>query len=154
MRSPKLTTALFAVSLLMLTGCSTAHYFILHLTVTDADSGKPLSGVATNLDTRGDEERKMDHEYGYPTDVTGPDGQMTREFMISPYPSDAAHWYLKLKMDGYEMEVIEIKPAEQPKTKEKTPLDVSVRLRPTRVQPRPRRRRVHTCNSSEMSWNQ
>src|SRR5690349_4847632 len=102
MRHPHQTLGLAAVAVVLLTGCSTANYFRLLLTVKDADTGKPVEGVIGVLDTGpSSEERKNEPDFGYlipPS--TNVDGQLTNEFMISPYPSDRP-WYLKLRREGY-----------------------------------------------------
>ena len=67
---------------------------------------------------------------------TDEEGRLTDDFLISPYPSDAPHWYLKLVKEGFDPVVIDIKPASQPKGAEKTPLNIEVEMRPKAQLPR------------------
>jgi hypothetical protein len=138
MRHPYRTIGLAVAAVVLLTGCSTANHFRLLLTVKNADTGEPLEGVTGVLTTSPSEERKNELDYGFPLVVgTNADGQLTHEFMVSPYPSDAPHWYLKLKKEGYDPVIIDIKPNPQPERKgnEKHPLPVTVEMKPLAKKP-------------------
>jgi hypothetical protein len=137
MRHPYRTVGLALVAVVLLTGCSTANYFRLLLTVKDADTGKPIEGVTGVLDVQLSEQHKNELDHGYSLGGgTNADGQLTHEFMVSPYPSDWP-WYLKLKKEGYEPVTIDIKPNPQPERKhdEKTPLPVTVEMKPLTKKP-------------------
>jgi hypothetical protein len=139
MRHPYRTIGLAIVTVVLLTGCSTANYFRLLLTVKDGDTGKPVEGVTGIIDyTTNAEEQKNDLTIGLSsTGSTNADGQLTHDFMVSPYPSNAPHWYLKLKKEGYEPAVIDIKPNPEPERKrdEKHPLPVVVEMKPLAKKP-------------------
>lgn len=139
MRHPYRTIGLAVAAVVLLTGCSTANHFRLLLTVKDANTGEPVEGVTGVIDdTLSAEERKNEPDFGFPLVIgTNADGQLTYEFMVSPYPSDAPHWYLKLKKEGYEPAVIDIKPNPQPKRNgdEKPPLPVTVEMKPLAKKP-------------------
>jgi hypothetical protein len=131
---PYKTTAVVAAAVVLLTGCSWSQTFTLFLTVRNADDGRAVEGAGVTLDYFGDEERKHDLDHGLATGETGPDGRYERDFGISGYTaSDTRPWYLKVRKDGFEPEVINIHPANQPrKPDEKIPLRVEVKLRPVK----------------------
>jgi hypothetical protein len=134
-RHPYRTTVLVVAAVVFLTGCSWSQTFTLFLTVRNAEDGQPVPGAAVKLDTLGSEERKDEHDYGVgPGGQTGPDGRFEHDFRISGYTeSGSERWYLKVKKDGFEPQVINIRPANQPrKPDEKIPLRVEVRLRPVK----------------------
>lgn len=81
----------------------------------------------------GNEERKFDPTYGGRDETTDAKGQLTHEFMVSPYPCDHPHWYLKLTKEGFQPVEIDIKPHPQPKKVQgqKIPLNVKVEMKPT-----------------------
>ena len=62
--------------------------------------------------------------------MTDNDGTLSRDFLVSPYPDDHNHWYLKLQKEGFETEAVNIKPSPLPKNSSKSPLTVEVRMKP------------------------
>jgi len=131
------TIGLAVVAVVLLTGCSTANYFRLLLTVKDANTGEPVEGIIAVLDAPSSEQHKNEPDFGHlipPS--TNADGQLTYEFMVSPYPSDRP-WYLKVRKEGYEPVVIDIMPNPQPERKgnEKSPLPVTVEMKPLAKKP-------------------
>jgi hypothetical protein len=131
MRHPYRTTFLIVSTIILLTGCSTSQTFQLILSVRNKTDGKPVSDVQVTIDTLGIEERKFDMDYGWPRATTDADGRLSQDFMVSPYPNDRYHWYLRVSKEGFEPLVIDIKPATQPpKTTEASPLKVDVELEP------------------------
>ena len=137
MRHPYRTVSLVVVAVVLLTGCSTSHTFRLLLTVKSADTGEPVEGAIPVLHESVDDERKNDMEYGWhhfePTDATG---RVTVEFKVSGYTSSStSRWYLKIRKDGFEPQVIDINPRVQVKAGEVTPLPVTVELKPLAKKP-------------------
>jgi hypothetical protein len=122
----------------LLTGCSTAQTFQLLLTVLNKADGKPVPEVKVTLDTLGVEERKLDENYGWPHDAkTDVSGKFAYDYLVSPYPSEAPHWYLKVSKEGFEPVVIDIKPSPQPeKTDARIPLNLTVEIQPEAEPPR------------------
>ena len=134
------TLFLVFTAVVLLTGCSTSHTFQLLLLVRNKADGTPLSGVNLNLSTNwGNEEHKLDTIYGEwnPSPTTDAAGRFTRNFMVSPYPSDHPHWYLKLTKEGFEPMAVDIKPSPQPRKHDGiTPLNVEVEMQPMKQPPR------------------
>jgi hypothetical protein len=134
MRHPYRTTALVITAVVLLTGCQTGHYFLLVVTVLDAGTGQPVPGAKVRLDASGSAEgQRADLDAGYHAfGETGDDGRFGQEVRISPYPSSEPHWWLKVRKDGYEPAVIDVKPNPQPPgtAGEKSQLPVTVELKP------------------------
>ncbi len=79
------------------------------------------------------EATKSDLDSPWPHDgKTDKAGLFIHDYLISPYPSDKPHWYLKVSKDGFEPVVIDIKLMPQPaKSKDgPIPLPVTVELKP------------------------
>jgi hypothetical protein len=128
-RHSRRSLLLILSAVVFLPGCSTLQLFQLLLEVRN-ENGKPLPGVSIKLDTLGNEERKLDVEYGIQSGITDEEGRITLDFMVSPYSSDSPHWYLKLTKEGFETAVIDIKPYPQPvKVQERIPLNVMVEMK-------------------------
>jgi hypothetical protein len=130
-------TLLAVTAVVLLPGCTTGHYFQLLVTVRDADTRQPIVGAEVRLDaTDRADNLKTDLDAGYnASGQTGDDGRFTQEVLVSPYPGDGLHWWLKVRKDGYEPAVIDIMPKPQPTGGEKTPLPITVELKPVAKNP-------------------
>ena len=137
MRHPYRTIGLAVGTVVLLSGCTTMGHFRLLLTVKDAETGEPLEFATGDLDTRGNEERKHEMTQSGQLPWTNENGQSTYDFQVSPYPHDRPHWYLKLRKEGFESVVIDIKPNPQPEQKRNEPmlLHVTVEMKPLPKQP-------------------
>jgi hypothetical protein len=121
-------TLMAIVAFVPLTSCSKGQEFRIVVTVLDAIDGKPIAGAVVILDNHGIEDRKLDTSYGSPHDqVTNDAGYFAYEFYVSPYPSDAPRWYLKVSKTGYETAAIDIKPSPQP-PHSRSVIDISQRV--------------------------
>ena len=131
MRNPFRTITLAAAAILLLTGCSYSYPFQLLLTVKDAETGKPLEGVTGVLDTTDREEAKYQMESGFSLRrETGAGGGLMHDFQITNKPDQYRHWFLKLRKEGYEPTVVDIRPDPVPETKERISIPIAVKMKP------------------------
>jgi hypothetical protein len=120
-------------AVVLLTGCSWSQVFRLSLTVVNRTNGTPIAGAVVDVDTFAtNEEGKNDPvpETGYQTNEAG---RLDYDFSISGYTptsSGADRWYLKVRKDGYEPVVVDIKPPPERKKDGPIPLAVTVEMRP------------------------
>ena len=129
MRHPYRTVSL-AIIAVLLSSCSFQYYFHLFITVTNEETGQPVEGVAGRIDTYVVNDSEKDLDFGDDIGVTGANGQIDREFIISG-GSRTRPWLLKLKKEGYEPLVIDIKleSMAEPGAKHKQPLPVEVKMK-------------------------
>jgi hypothetical protein len=141
MRHPYRTVSLVVVTLVLLTGCSVSYPFQLLLTVKNADDGTPVEGVTVVLDTTNADEDRLQFDRGsYPSPSsdrqTDAEGRLTFTFQINNEPHRYAYWFLKLRKDGFEPAVVDIRPNPVPKNhRETTPLPVVVEMKPLPKKP-------------------
>jgi hypothetical protein len=136
---PFRTTALVIAAVVLLTGCSWSQVFRLSLTVVDKTDGAPVPGAKVVVDTfLTNEERKTDPvppETELQTDAAG---RLEYDFSISGYTptaSGADRWYLKVRKEGYEPVVIDIKPNPAPERGRDKPLPLAVKVEMQPVKP-------------------
>lgn len=133
MRHPGRAIALAAIAVVLLTGCSWSCSFRLLLTVENAADGTPLPEATAVLDTGTlAEERKGDPDEGSLLAPTNDAGQLTFDFNSAGYTSTTGPWYLKVRKEGFEPQVIDVSPHVEVKSggKERHPLPVTIRLKP------------------------
>lgn len=128
------------VGLLMLTasGCSFIYEFNVEVSVLDASNGRPLDEVVVVLDTIGDADTRERSDFGEAIGQTNTAGRVEKLIRVSDAfrPTGERRWYLKVSRDGYRSEVVDMSPAEWPKsTKQVMPIVVTVRLNPTLRKP-------------------
>ena len=131
MKYPIRTVGLVTITFILLAGCQFSYPYTLILSVKDANNNQPVPGVSVKLDTSGSEEQKFNMDYTTHRDIpdSEADGQVLYDFKEGG--SQLTGWYLKLKKEGYEIEVIDIKPSTEPKNRnERTILKVEARMRP------------------------
>lgn len=141
MGRPFRTTALAVAAVVLLTGCSWVQVFRLSLTVVDKTDGAPVPGATVVVDTSAtNEERKNDSvppEAGLQTDEAG---HLEYDFSISGYTPTASggdRWYLKVRREGYEPVVIDIKPNPAPERSRDKPIPLTVKVEMQPVKPPP-----------------
>src|SRR5579872_2102643 len=126
------TTFLVIVAVVLLTGCSWSQVFRISLTVVDKTDSKPITGAQAEVDTSySSDERKNDPVppgTGHQTDVAG-----SLDFDVSisgytPTSSGGERWYLKVRKEGYEPVVIDIKPKPAPERNKDGPIPLNVKV--------------------------
>ena len=122
MKNIALAVALFAP--LALAGCSKFRYFEAETIIRDAVTGKPISGVS--ISEAGD------------TVVTNSEGKARARFRVSYYAFDDNGKYrgkkrikLKISKKGYETEVLDVTPEDEPTTNPTT-LHYRIYMRPAK----------------------
>ena len=131
MRNPIRTIAVAATAITLLSGCSYSYPFQLLLTVKDAETGNPIEGVTGVLHMTEDVEHKYRMESGSSLgQETGAGGGLMHDFQIRNKPDQYRHWYLKLRKEGYEPLVVDIRPDPVPETHDRTPVPVAVKMKP------------------------
>lgn len=140
MRHPYRTIPLVVVTVVALTGCSVAYPFQLLLTVKNAEDGTPVEGVTVALETTNTEDHKHDFEWGNSLTLAEPhqtdtNGQHSATFQINSQHDRYAFWWLKLRKEGFETTVINIRPDPVPKSTQTTPLPVTVQMKPLPKKP-------------------
>ena len=109
-------------------GCGRTYQFELDVTVTNSADGSPVEGATIHRNMWGE---KTDPKTAETTLHTDAAGRATEEFSTSntAFNSGKPTWYLRVFKDGFEPEIVEIKPAKPP-TETRTRLEVPVKLRP------------------------
>ena len=127
---------LLVVAVVLLTGCSWSYKFRLLLTVKNADDGTPVQGVTAVLDDPVlADERKQDLNAGSRLGTTDAGGELTHDF-IRNGSGWSDPWYLKLKKEGFEPQVIDINPRKDGlKSGEPNPLPIAVEMKPLPKKP-------------------
>lgn len=133
---PLRTVFVVTAFIVLLTSCSWSQVFHVDLTVVDANDGKPVSDAKVVVDTLSNEDRqKNDPPERYTTVWTTDEaGRVEFDFSISGYTASSGRtdkWYLKVKKEGYKMNVTDIKPNPLPDGRSdgaKIPLTVRVEM--------------------------
>ena len=137
MRHPYRTVPIVVATVVLLTGCSVSYPFQLLLTVKNAEDGQPIEGVTGYFGQSNEDEPNAQFEYGFPLrQETNAEGRLTYDFQVSGSPDHYAHWYLKLRKDGFTPLVIDVRPGVVPKNNDpKTPIPVVVKMEPLPKKP-------------------
>jgi hypothetical protein len=111
-------------------GCGRTYQFELDVAVTSAVDGSPIEGVAIHRNMWGEKTDPKTAETILHTDAAG---RAAETFTVSDIAFSAGKptWYLRVSREGFEPEIIEIKPAKVP-TENRTRLDVPIQLRPAK----------------------
>jgi hypothetical protein len=111
-------------------GCSRSYQFELDVAVTNAVDGSPIEGAAIHRNMWGEKTDPKTAETIFHTDATG---RAAETFTVSDTAFSAGKptWYLRVSREGFEPEIVEIKPAKVP-TENRTRLDVPIQLRPAK----------------------
>ena len=124
-------TLLVSLALLFTAGgCSRTYQFKVEVAVTNAADGSPIEGAAVHRNMWGE---KTDPKTLETVVHTHSDGRASEAFSVTDgaFRSGKPTWYLRVFKDGFEPEIVEIKPAKLP-TGPLTLLEVPIKLRPTK----------------------
>jgi hypothetical protein len=139
MRHPYRSVGLATVAI-VLTSCSVSYPFELLLTVKNTEDGTPIEGVSVVLDPTNTTESKDDFKQGnYPSPThrreTNADGQLSVYFQFNSRHDVGRFWWLKLRKEGFEPTVIDIRPDPVPESTQRTVLPVTVQMKPLPKKP-------------------
>jgi len=111
-------------------GCSRSYQFEMAVTITSAGDDSPVEGATIHRNMWGE---KTDPKTAETTLHTDAAGRAAETFTVSDTAFSAGKptWYLRVSREGFEPEIVEIKPAKVP-TENPTRLDVPIKLRPMR----------------------
>lgn len=140
---PYRLSVLAFTAVILLTGCSWSQVFRLSLTVVDKTDGKSIPGAKVVVDASEiNEERKNDPVPQDTENQTNEMGRLGYEFSISGYTptnSGGRRWYLKVRKEGYEPVVIDIKPdPPPPRNRDRQPIPLTAKVEMQRVAELPR----------------
>jgi hypothetical protein len=109
-------------------GCGRSYQFELAVTVTSVPDGSPIEGAVIHRNMWGEKTDPKMTETVLHTDAAG---RAAEEFTVSDTAFSAGKptWYLRVSKEGFEPEIVEIKPTKVP-MEPRTRLDVPIQLRP------------------------
>src|SRR5689334_13601251 len=101
------------VLLLGVVGCSRSYQFELAVTVTSAADDSPIEGAVIRRNMWGEKTDPKTAETILHTDAAG---RATETFAVSDTAFSAGKptWYLRVSKEGFEPQIVEIKPAKVP----------------------------------------
>jgi len=125
-------------AVVLLTGCSWSQVFRLSVTVVDKADGKPIPGAEVLVDAFVTNEERKDEPIpeGWGGVRTDEAGRLDTDFSISGYTptsSGGDRWYLKVRKEGYEPVVIDIKPNPPPERNKEGPIPLTAKVEMQRV---------------------
>jgi hypothetical protein len=121
---------------MLLAACSCGHEIRLQVTVTNAEDGKPLSGVKGTFDDSSEaEEKKSDFDWCYPmSERWDMPGTLCCRIQYVKTMRDRP-WYVKLQKDGFEPLIVDIRSylTQQPLTDIDLPITIEMKPVPKKL---------------------
>jgi hypothetical protein len=111
-------------------GCSRTYQFELEVQVTSTTDHSPIEGAAIHRNMWGEKTDPKTPETVIHTDSAG---RAAEAFSVTDgaFRAGKPTWYLRVFKDGFEPEIVEIKPAKPP-AGPLTRLDIPIKLRPVK----------------------